>query len=106
MFTWIVEFYKAAAQWFMEWIVYSVVDFIVWALPFGMEVGCTLIERLCSVLVMPDQFGSAVAAWGGMPPQMQYIISQLGLYSCVSLWVGAVTIRAGLNLLPGFLTRF
>ncbi len=47
----------------------------------------------------------AAGAWGLIPSQLLWLITQCGIPQGVSLVMWAVTIRLGLNLIPGWLTR-
>jgi len=46
------------------------------------------------------------AQWSSMPPQLIYIVNQLGLPQCVTIIVGAIIVRKIIDLIPGVATRF
>ena len=101
MFSWVSDFVHAVIGWFVD----QFISFITWVLPFAMDVGCKVIEKLVAAINLPSDITAAIAAWGSLPPQVTYLINGLGIPQAISIWVGAVTIRAAMNFLPGWLTR-
>jgi hypothetical protein len=89
----------------LEWCVDQFVGFIVWLLPFCVDTGCLVIEKLMGLIQLPGTMTTALGAWSGLSPQVVYLVNGIGLPTAVSMFVGAVTVRASLNFLPSWLTR-
>jgi hypothetical protein len=64
---------------------------------------------LVTAIVTAVDFGvlglNTVLDWSNLPPQMLYVIGQIGLQESIVIIVSAITIRMTLNLIPASLTR-
>jgi hypothetical protein len=98
---WIQSFFTSM----LEWAVNQFVDFIVWLLPFCVDTGFLVVEKLMALVQLPGTMTTALGAWSGLPPQVVYLLNGIGLPTAVAMFVGAVTVRASLNFLPSWLTR-
>lgn len=97
----IVDFLKM----FFYWVLGPVWDFIVWCISSIFDIFCTLIEALLSVVSLPAVIVDNLFQYSGLPPQICYILNQIGIPVVMSMLCAALLIRVLLNLIPASLTR-
>ncbi|MBU0673270.1 MAG: DUF2523 domain-containing protein [Proteobacteria bacterium] len=63
------------------------------------------VTTLISALDLSSLAFTEIASWADLPPQLIYLINQLGLPQCAGILAGAITIRMILNIIPAAVTR-
>jgi hypothetical protein len=66
---------------------------------------CFVVTMFISALDLSALAFTSFAEWSNLPTQAIYLINQLSLPQCVSIILGAITIRMVLNLIPSVFTR-
>jgi hypothetical protein len=100
-FWWILDSLFAPLRWFVD----GIVLFIEW-LVFTLFDGFLLaIVAVFETFDLSASFFSQSAGWLGLPDQLIWLITQLGLPQCFSFFGLALGIRLLLNLLPAAVTR-
>ena len=64
-----------------------------------------LVSHLISTLDLSALAFTQYAHWADLPPQMIYLINQLGLPQCAAMIASAILVRMILNIIPAALTR-
>lgn len=80
-------------------------DFIKWCIAEIFDIFCTLIEMIVGAISLPAELTTSAFNWAGLPPQVLYVLDQLGISVCISILMAALTVRLTLNLIPGAFTR-
>lgn len=89
-FTWILDGCKLLFQ----WIFFTIFDGL-----------CMVVEAFFRALDFSAIAFNYAGAWAGLPDQVVWIITQIGLPQGVALLGGAYMVRLGLNLIPSVFTR-
>ena len=89
-FTWILDGCKLLFQ----WIFFTIFDGF-----------CMVVEAFFTALDFSAIAFNYAGAWAGLPEQVIWIITQIGLPQAVALLGGAYMIRLLLNLIPSVFTR-
>lgn len=97
----IIGFLVDLGKYLLEGITY-LLQFIIYTLVDGL---LTVVTGFFNSLNLANYLGSYIADWSGLPSQMGYVIGQTGIPACITLLLGAVTIRVLLNLIPSWATR-
>ena len=92
---------QAVGAWLLNGLLYVLKT----ALFFSFDGLLTCISSVLSLIDVSSVIVSASAAWAGMPPQLIWIINQVGIPQGLSILLVAIGIRMALNLIPAALTR-
>ena len=65
----------------------------------------TFVTGFFQLLDVGQYVFTASASWSSLPPQLIYVINQIGLPEGLTLLSGAYVIRLLMNLIPSWLTR-
>lgn len=89
----------------LTWILDGIGDVISWTF-FTMYDGLlTIIHGFASVIDFTAVMFNTAAQYSSMPPQLIWLINQVGIPQGLSYLAGALAIRILLNLIPAALTR-
>jgi len=89
----------------MNWLLDGFLWILKMAVYFCFDGILTAIELFFSAMDFSAFVVSAVANWSGLPSQMIYLINHLAIPQGVTILIGAIVIRMGLNLIPAAFTR-
>lgn len=64
-----------------------------------------LVSNIISTLDLSALAFTQYAQWAGLPPQLLYLVNQLGLPQCAAMIASALLIRMTLNCFPAVFTR-
>jgi len=65
----------------------------------------SFVEGLVTDIPAPSFLQSVSGIWDALPPQMVYILGQIGIVQALSILGGAFLVRFTLNLIPSVFTR-
>jgi len=88
-----------------EWVINAVLT-VVWSgFYFVFDGFLTMIAGVISIIDVSTILTNLVANWGGISPQVAWLINQTGIPQGLEIIGGAYLIRMCLNLIPGSVTR-
>ncbi len=92
-------------QTLLGWVLDGMLYVLKTALYFPFDGLLTVVSGLISVLNVSSLIVSSASTWGGMPPQLLYIVNAIGIPQGLAILASAYLLRMGLNLIPAALTR-
>lgn len=87
------------------WFADVIFNLIHSAVNFCWDSLCTFILWIVSITDFHANYFTSAFSWAGLPAQQVYILSAVGLDSCLNMLSVALLIRVGLNFIPGWITR-
>lgn len=100
-FWWLIDSVFAPFRWAMDGF-FAVISSIFYLMFDGF---LTAVVAVFNTLDLSASFFSQTADWAGLPSQLTWLITQLGLPQCLSMMALALGIRVLLNVLPAAVTR-
>lgn len=104
LFEWLGWFWDkviAACKWVLDGLI-LIIQFCVYLIFDGF---CIVVEAFFSALDLSEAAFNYAGVWAGLPEQLIWIISKIGLPQGIALLGAAYTVRLTLNLIPGVFTR-
>lgn len=95
----------SALQTLLSWMLDGLLYVTKAALYFVWDGLLTVITGLITAVDISNVLVSAAATWDAMPPQLLYLINQIGIPQGLTILGYAYLIRMGFNLIPAALTR-
>jgi len=95
----------SALQNFFWWSIEKIQQFFQWLTWWVYDLFLGLAEAAIDLVDVPQELFTSFMQWADLPPQVQYILTQIGIMQCVALLLTAISVRFALNLIPGIFTR-
>ena len=100
-----INVFFSTIQTLLGWCLDGLMYVLKTALYFPFDGLLTAISGLLSALDVSSLIVSSASTWGGMPPQLLYIVNAIGIPQGLSMLAYAYGLRMALNLIPAALTR-
>ena len=92
-------------QTLLSWVLDGFLYVIKTAVWFILDGFLTTVYAFVNLLDISSVLFDMAAYWGLLPPQLVYIINQIGLPMALTMLMGCYVIRMLLNLIPAAFTR-
>lgn len=94
-----------ALQTILSWMLDGLAYVLKTVIYFVFDGLLTVVSGIISAVDISNVLVSAASTWNAMPPQLLYVIHQIGIPQGLTILGYAYLIRMGLNLIPAALTR-
>ncbi len=92
---------KDLADWFIAQVIYLLGKMLYTIY----SIFLLLVESIVNGISFVGSTAIDFAQWANLPPEVIWMMHQIGLPQCLSMIAAAIMIRVTLNLIPGVLTR-
>ena len=100
-----LNIFFATIQSLLGWVLDGALYVLKTAFYFPFDGLLTVVSGLISSVNVSDLVVSSASSWGLMPPQLLYIVNQIGIPQGLTILAYAYMIRLTLNLIPAAFTR-